>query len=147
MPDKGRCKLLKSIVAGSGVIVAGKSLPENWSKPVVDSVLLPAHAQATTPCTSCLDSATYCAGSGESSITVTVALNGTVTVVHNRGTGTDTVDPCTGGTFEVIYSASGNLSQITVSGSIPCGVVDSIVVTETDGSNPPDTRAYDKNCT
>jgi hypothetical protein len=45
--DKSRRKLLKSIAAGSGAIVAGKSLPENWSRPVVDSVMLPAHAQTS----------------------------------------------------------------------------------------------------
>ena len=44
--DKRR-KLLKSIAAGSGAIVAGKSLPENWARPVVGSVLLPAHAQTS----------------------------------------------------------------------------------------------------
>ncbi|MFW2438968.1 MAG: hypothetical protein ACN4GR_06310 [Arenicellales bacterium] len=51
MTDKrsgeSRRKLLKSIAAGSGAIVAGKSLPESWSKPVVDSVILPAHAQTS----------------------------------------------------------------------------------------------------
>ncbi|MCK5359783.1 MAG: hypothetical protein KAJ95_04110, partial [Gammaproteobacteria bacterium] len=41
--------LLKSIAAGSGAIAAGKSLPESWSKPVVDSVILPAHAQTSPP--------------------------------------------------------------------------------------------------
>ncbi|MCK5359529.1 MAG: hypothetical protein KAJ95_02825, partial [Gammaproteobacteria bacterium] len=47
MSDQSRRKLLKSIAAGSGAIVAGKSLPESWSRPVVDSVLLPAHAQTS----------------------------------------------------------------------------------------------------
>ena len=47
MSDQSRRKLLKSIAAGSGAIVAGKSLPESWSKPVVDSVILPAHAQTS----------------------------------------------------------------------------------------------------
>ena len=42
--DESRRKLLKSIAAGSGAIVAGKSLPENWTKPIVNSVVLPAHA-------------------------------------------------------------------------------------------------------
>jgi hypothetical protein len=42
-----RRKLLKSIAAGSGAIVAGKSLPENWTRPAVDSVMLPAHAQTS----------------------------------------------------------------------------------------------------
>ena len=54
MTDKkssvSRRKLLKSIAAGSGAIVTGKSLPESWSRPVVDSVMLPAHAQ-TSPAT------------------------------------------------------------------------------------------------
>jgi hypothetical protein len=49
MSDKSRRKLLKSLAAGSGAIVAGKSLPENWTKPVVDSVMLPAHAQTSAP--------------------------------------------------------------------------------------------------
>ena len=47
MSDKARRKLLKSIAAGSGAIVAGKSLPKSWTRPVVESVLLPAHAQAS----------------------------------------------------------------------------------------------------
>ena len=46
--SESRRKLLKSIAAGSGAIVAGKSLPESWSRPVVDSVMLPAHAQTST---------------------------------------------------------------------------------------------------
>ena len=47
MSDKSRRKLLKSIAAGSGAVVAGKSLPESWTRPVVDSVMLPAHAQTS----------------------------------------------------------------------------------------------------
>jgi hypothetical protein len=45
--NDSRRKLLKSIAAGSGAIVAGKSLPESWSKPVVNAVMLPAHAATT----------------------------------------------------------------------------------------------------
>ena len=45
--NKARRKLLKSIAAGGGVIVAGKSLPDGWTRPVVDSVMLPAHAQTS----------------------------------------------------------------------------------------------------
>jgi hypothetical protein len=44
-----RRKLLKGIAAGSGAVIAGKTLPENWSRPVVDSVMLPAHAQTSPP--------------------------------------------------------------------------------------------------
>jgi len=42
-----RRKLLKGIAAGSGAVIAGQTLPENWSRPVVDSVMLPAHAQTS----------------------------------------------------------------------------------------------------
>ena len=45
--NDSRRKLLKSIAAGSGAVVAGKSLPESWTKPMVDSVLLPSHAETT----------------------------------------------------------------------------------------------------
>jgi len=45
--SESRRTLLKSIAAGSGAIVAGKSLPDSWTKPVVDSVMLPAHAQTS----------------------------------------------------------------------------------------------------
>lgn len=47
MSDYSRRKLLKTIAAGSGAVIAGKSLPDNWTKPVVDSVVLPAHAQTS----------------------------------------------------------------------------------------------------
>lgn len=46
---QSRRKMLKSIAAGSGAVVAGASLPDQWAKPMVDSVLLPAHANASGP--------------------------------------------------------------------------------------------------
>lgn len=45
--NESRRKLLKSIAVGSGALIAGKSLPEKWSAPVVESVLLPVHAATT----------------------------------------------------------------------------------------------------
>lgn len=45
--NTARRRLLKSIVAGGGVLATGKLLPENWARPVVQSVLLPAHAQTS----------------------------------------------------------------------------------------------------
>jgi len=44
---ENRRKLLKTVAAGSGAIIAGKTLPENWTRPAVDSVILPAHAQTS----------------------------------------------------------------------------------------------------
>ena len=135
--NKGRRKLLKSIAAGSGAVIAGKSLPESWSKPVVDSVILPVHAQTSppTPCTPCLVAANYCVGGGNGSIEVAVAVDGTVTVDYSAfdsSPQTDNVDPCAGGAFSV-SDTSGN-NTVTISGTIPCGNVASIDIVETDGA-------------
>ncbi len=48
------------IRSAGGLFVAGAALPTSWTKPVVDSVLLPAHAQtsAPTPALSSTDSVT-----------------------------------------------------------------------------------------
>jgi hypothetical protein len=43
-----RRKLLSSIVAGGGALGATKLLPSEWTTPLVESVLLPAHAQTTS---------------------------------------------------------------------------------------------------
>lgn len=43
--ESGRRKLL---IAG-GVVASSALVPEKWSKPVVDTVLLPAHAQTSAP--------------------------------------------------------------------------------------------------
>ena len=45
--DKGRRKLLKSVVAGGGAVTVAKMLPDQWARPVVDSVMLPSHAQTS----------------------------------------------------------------------------------------------------
>src|SRR5690606_15413149 len=45
--NKARRRLLKGIAAGGGTIAAGASLPERWTRPVVEAVSLPAHAQTT----------------------------------------------------------------------------------------------------
>ena len=44
---QSRRKMLKSMAVGGGAVVAGKSLPDQWAKPMVDSVLLPTHAQTS----------------------------------------------------------------------------------------------------
>lgn len=146
MSDKSRRNLLKTIMAGSGAVVAAKSLPESWTKPVVDSVILPSHAQ-TSPCTPCLVAQTYCVGGGQGSIVINVAIDGTVTVDLGRcGIATDTVDPCTGGTFEVDYADGNGCNNVSVTGTIPCGVTDSIQIVETDGQGSTPRTATTGNC-
>jgi hypothetical protein len=50
MPEKHaerRRKLLKGLAAGGGAVTTSKLLPESWGKPILDALVLPAHAQAT----------------------------------------------------------------------------------------------------
>lgn len=42
-----RRRLLKSLVAGGGAVAMGKTLPESWTRPMVEAVVLPAHAQTS----------------------------------------------------------------------------------------------------
>ena len=44
---KNRRSSLKRILVGGGIISAGSQVPNKWVRPVVDSVMLPAHAQAS----------------------------------------------------------------------------------------------------
>lgn len=46
--NTSRRKALKTIAAGTAV-AGGLALSGKWSKPVVDTIILPAHAQATNP--------------------------------------------------------------------------------------------------
>lgn len=121
MSDKkhgdSRRKLLKSIAAGSGAVVAGKSLPESWSKPIVDSVMLPAHAATTddgtapTECPVC--SGVYCADIAAHGSLIEITLDGNdVSVYINSiaysGTGTG-VTTCDGSSFSVSVDHVGGL--------------------------------------
>lgn len=45
--DTARRRILKRLVAGGGIIATGRMMPDDWHKPVVESVILPAHAQTT----------------------------------------------------------------------------------------------------
>ncbi len=46
-PRKERRRTLRTILAG-GVLVSGsQAVPRTWTKPMVDSIVLPVHAQTT----------------------------------------------------------------------------------------------------
>ena len=100
--NESRRKLLKSIAAGSGAVVAGKSLPENWVRPVVDSVVLPAHAQTSPP------ELTYsCSVVGPATIDTGIigAAGPFGYEVTNTGTG-----PLSGGTMNIVGTAGINFT-------------------------------------
>jgi len=50
--NNARRRLLKS-VAASGAAVTVKALPDKWAKPMLETTMLPAHAQATTCALEC----------------------------------------------------------------------------------------------
>jgi hypothetical protein len=42
-----RRRLFKAVIGTGAALVAGRTLPKRWTQPVVEAVILPAHAQAT----------------------------------------------------------------------------------------------------
>ncbi len=46
-PPLSRREMLKTLAAGSGALAAAAFLPERWVKPVVQTGVLPAHAQSS----------------------------------------------------------------------------------------------------
>ena len=113
-----RRKLLKSIAAGSGAIVAGKTLPESWVRPVVDSIILPAHAQ-----TSCVVAGCYASPSSappNQTIIITVSDAGLVTVSSGGATGTDTISPPNDLAFSVDINNDPAFGPFIVTGTLVC---------------------------
>lgn len=47
-PGKRR-DALKVILGGAGIAAGSRALPEEWVRPVISSIILPSHAQLTTP--------------------------------------------------------------------------------------------------
>jgi len=47
-PDEGRREVLRKILIGGGIAAGAAMLPDKWTKPVVDSIIAPAHAQTST---------------------------------------------------------------------------------------------------
>lgn len=47
--NKARRKLLRSLAAGGGVMATGALLPKEWTAPIVESAILPAHAGMSPP--------------------------------------------------------------------------------------------------
>ena len=80
--SESRRKLLKSIAAGSGAFITGKSIPESWSRPVVDSVMLPAHALTSTGPYAGFADNTVGANSVDSDSTFTQLSDALVTPAH-----------------------------------------------------------------
>jgi hypothetical protein len=50
-----RRRLLKRVLVTGAVLAGSQALPERWLRPVIDTAILPAHAQATVATTGILD--------------------------------------------------------------------------------------------
>ena len=46
-----RRRLLKSAAVGGGIVAGSRALPDSWAKPIMASVMTPAHAQTSAPFT------------------------------------------------------------------------------------------------
>lgn len=44
---EARRRIIKRLIAGGGITATAHLLPDKWSKPVIESVVLPAHAQSS----------------------------------------------------------------------------------------------------
>lgn len=82
---ENRRKAVRAIVLGGGAVTGAKSLPSEWSAPLVNSVVLPAHAETTDESGS----------SGEGATTTTAAPTTTVTPTTTTTTTTTTQRPTT----------------------------------------------------
>jgi len=76
--DKSRRSALKKILVGAGVLAGYQVLPKQWTKPIIEQVVLPAHAQTSglsihDPCQSSLVSG------NQGSTTVIINVKGYVT--------------------------------------------------------------------
>jgi len=156
-PKLNRRKVLASIATGAGAVVAGSALPESWTKPVVNAVILPAHASTTddtgnlpggtttttTTLAPCNIEGTYClveVKSPRNTVTTVfmVDLNGGVSVTRTRsvdgrswsGFGS-AANGALGGSFSMTATEDGNVRrprEYAYTGEIVCNS-DSIVGT------------------
>jgi len=130
----GRRKVLKVLAASGGTLAAGQLVPERWSRPVIDSIVLPAHAQATP-----LPLALSCVSDPPAGSIVGVIdpVSVTATITPNPGVGAEILfEWLHGETFGGLV-AEGPLGFTDSSGVV--GPVDLLVPVPTDdGTGPGD---------
>jgi len=111
--DKSRRSALKKLLVGAGVLAGYQVLPKRWATPIIEQVVLPAHAQTSglsihDPCESSLVSG------NQDSVTVIINVKGyispatanipiTIVATVTGGTGEST-------TNHTMTDASGNYS-------------------------------------
>jgi hypothetical protein len=129
--EDSRRKLLKAAAAGGGVAVGLKALPEAWRKPVIDVVVLPAHAQVSgdlsDPCSAVIIPLTTLTWNVQVTGTV-LGIGGAGITVDATGThgsetqnGSDTTD--SSGAYSIVLGpfscAGGGMGQVNVTVTSP----------------------------
>lgn len=168
MPDpqnKSRRTALRNLLVGAGALTAYKVLPSTWTQPIVDQIVLPAHAGTSgitlnDPCSVMVTSGT----TGTASVTVrvdgfvtpaTANLATTIVATPTGGGGPVTVNTTTAadGTFGALITVTGGpgitlVSVVTTvtgaSGSASCSAkVPAVEPTPTTtGFTPPTTSFF-----
>ncbi|MCP4365833.1 MAG: hypothetical protein GY800_11130 [Planctomycetes bacterium] len=77
--NRERRTTIKKIAVGVGALAGISALPEKWTRPVVESIVLPAHAQTSANLTICSDVTLTLLSGTQSSGTVSVQVQGCVT--------------------------------------------------------------------
>lgn len=123
-----RRKAVKTIVGGVSALAAYHTLPVNWSKPIIEQVFLPAHAQTSgsmpdVPVDPGISYSVSCSGTPACGSTVAVdeIVNVTATVTPNPGAGQlITIGEFCGGvstgSTSLVTNANG---EVTITGAVP----------------------------
>ena len=120
--SNSRRKALKTI--GVGGVLAG-SIPSSWTKPVVKSVILPAHAQTSQPEPECSSSGPCSSGMNVSILAAVVTGGGALRVVG------DVVMPAYGSNPSCYPGTTDTTSMAST--SVLCEVIDNGVVLDSGG--------------
>jgi hypothetical protein len=148
-PVESRRRLLKALAAAGGAVTTATVLPDAWKKPLINSVVVPLHAQASAPSFITTIQFAYVVTGPEgvsgtltpSNTPETHAFNTDLLSVHNFAiTPTVVVDPsiadafnltvnetAVGGDSTNFFPATQNLTPNAVNGVIPFNVVNASV--------------------
>ena len=131
--NRSRRKLLGAVAVGGGAVLAGTTLPRNWTKPIVDSVVLPLHAQASAPLASAYATtgvggtisdlysinvatgATVLVGSVGFAVNAIALYNGTLYGLERQGGALLTINTATGAGTSIGSLGGDNVTSFTIS--------------------------------
>ena len=142
--SRERRTAMKKIAVGAGALAGISSLPDKWTKPIVGSIVLPAHAQTSANLMLCPDLTLTLLNGTQSSSTVSVRVQGCITpatggiTVQLAVQGSQTAAVAAGiprqaeGLFAQALSAAGDL-LISEAIAAECSEINGSAVTDEQG--------------